>query len=156
MAQWDEKTGEKSEAIETDFCTEILEDKPPVLRDNAGRFQSGTKPGPGRPPGTENKATSDARLIRRQVFEVWNEVDGPRILRELAATNPLDFLKLVLKTLPRQFEEAPTNPDLDEREVVRIEAVISECMLMAEQEEFEQFPAPRAKLPMEQADRDIT
>ncbi|NOT00226.1 MAG: hypothetical protein HOP29_06320 [Phycisphaerales bacterium] len=79
-------------------------------RDGNGRFAAGRKPGPGRPAGSADAATTDTRAIRRAIVASWDRANGPAILDKLAADNPLAYLRLVATILPR---EANVKADAD-------------------------------------------
>ncbi len=69
-------------------------------RDSSGRFQPGCPGGPGRPKGSENRASIDARCLRRRILDCWNRIDGDRLLDAYARENFGEFLKIVVKLLP--------------------------------------------------------
>lgn len=49
-------------------------------RDGSGRFAPGTAPGPGRTPGTPNRATAEAKRVKEAILASWDDVDGVGIL----------------------------------------------------------------------------
>ena len=75
-------------------------------RNSRGQFVSGASPGPGRPPGRENRSTVDLRLLKRQFFETFAEVNeqgepaGLSALRTLRDTDPKGYLRLIVSLLP--------------------------------------------------------
>ena len=75
-------------------------------RNGKGQFKDGHPGGPGRPKGSENKSTVDARALRRAMLESFNELDddgevaGMIALRQLRADNPGTYLKLIASLLP--------------------------------------------------------
>lgn len=88
------------------------------IRDAGGRFTTGTAAGPGRKPGTPNQATADAKRVKAAILASWDEVDGPAILRQLAASDPAEYLRLIAKVLPKEYREELVSPDLDDRPLV--------------------------------------
>ena len=84
-------------------------------RDGYGRFVKGRrgKAGPGRPKGSENRTTRDARHVKRAVLESWNrEPTGAELLEQLKRRNPTAYLRLVVGLLPKNEPESPPPVDL--------------------------------------------
>lgn len=57
------------------------------------------KRGPGRPKGSKNKIPAD---IRKLVLESFRGVGGARYLREQARKNPVAYMRLLGRLLPRE------------------------------------------------------
>ena len=66
----------------------------------------------GRPVGAKDRATIDARRLRREMIESWDRVDGPAKLDALAESHPDRWAALLVSLLPKQTE-------LDARDVSR-------------------------------------
>ena len=75
-----------------------------------GRFQTGNAGGPGRPKGSANQGTVDARQIKAELLASWRK-HGPAALETVAREKPLDYLRLVVSLLPDDSETAPTRLD---------------------------------------------
>ena len=69
-------------------------------RDSGGQFQPGCRPGPGRPKGSQNKAA----LVKQKILDCWDHIDGDERLAEWAKENFGEFLKIVVRLLPRNVE----------------------------------------------------
>ncbi len=72
-----------------------------------GRFQTGNAGGPGRPKGSANRGTLDARQIKSELLASWRE-HGPAALETVAREKPLDYLRLVVSLLPADSEAGPS------------------------------------------------
>lgn len=57
------------------------------------------KPGPGRPPGSQNKVT---KAVKEMVIQALDEAGGVQYLVTQSRDNPTAFLTLVGKVLPLQ------------------------------------------------------
>ncbi len=68
-----------------------------------GRFQPGNAGGPGRPKGSPNRGTVDARAIKTELLASWRK-HGPAALETVAREKPLDYLRLVVSLLPADSE----------------------------------------------------
>ncbi len=71
-----------------------------------GRFRPGHAGGPGRPKGSPNRGTLDARAIKTELLASWRE-HGPAALETVARERPLDYLRLVVSLLPADSESGP-------------------------------------------------
>ena len=80
-------------------------------RDEQGRFVPGWPGGPGRPKGTPEQSTTEGRRIKAAILASWDEVDGPSILRQLAHEAPTEYLRLILRCLPRDVRDEFMNDD---------------------------------------------
>ena len=80
------------------------------MRGGNGRFQPGNAGGPGRPKGSPNKATVDARQIKAELLASWRK-HGPAALETVAREKPLDYLRLVVSLLPSDAEPGPSRLD---------------------------------------------
>ncbi len=76
-------------------------------RTGNGRFRPGNAGGPGRPKGSPNRGTVDARQIRSELFASWRK-HGPAALETVAREKPLDYLRLVVSLLPADSEPGPS------------------------------------------------
>src|SRR5687768_11192511 len=61
---------------------------------------SGKPPGSGRKAGTPNKKPAE---FVQDMYETYGEVGGKAWLRRLAQKEPVEFLKAMLKTLPKDM-----------------------------------------------------
>ena len=81
-------------------------------RTGNGRFRPGNAGGPGRPKGSPNRGTVDARQIRSELLASCRK-HGPAALETVAREKPLDYLRLVVSRLPSDVEPvAPRSKDL--------------------------------------------
>lgn len=85
------------------------------------KFKKGQKSGPGRPPGTPNKATAQ---LKEMILEALDESGGVGYLVERAndPKTATAFLSLIGKVLPMQIAGDPDNPigiSVIERVIVR-------------------------------------
>jgi hypothetical protein len=71
------------------------------------KFKKGQKSGPGRPPGTPNKAT---KALKDMILEALDNKGGVQYLEEQAEKNPTAFLSLIGKVLPTTLVGDPTQP----------------------------------------------
>ena len=71
-----------------------------------GRFRPGNGGGPGRPRGSTNRGTMDARQIKSKLLASWRK-HGPAALETVAREKPLDYLRLVVSLLPSDAEPGP-------------------------------------------------
>lgn len=77
-------------------------------RSPTGQFSPGNPGGPGRTPGSENKGTIDARKLRCRLLESWDRIEGDKLLDAFARENFGDYLKIVVKLLPKELDvDAP-------------------------------------------------
>jgi hypothetical protein len=65
------------------------------------------KPGPGRPPGSQNKLTRD---IKAAILGAFEKAGGEEYLAKVAKENPQVFCALLGKVLPMQVVGDPDNP----------------------------------------------
>ncbi len=72
-----------------------------------GRFRPGNAGGPGRPKGSPNRGTVDARQIKSELLASWR-THGPAALETVARERPLDYLRIVVAPLPADSEPGPT------------------------------------------------
>jgi len=70
-----------------------------VLKDEKGRFLTGTKPGPGRPPGSKARLAED---FFRDISEAWAK-DGIDALTKMIAANPDKFVQVVANLMPKEM-----------------------------------------------------
>ncbi len=95
-------------------------------RDESGRFQPGTAPGPGRPKGCPNDSTAMAKRLKSILVEHALEPDSEgkarvvAVLDTLAANDPSQYMAAVTRVLPREIHEQVTNPHLDLSPIVPI------------------------------------
>ncbi len=75
-----------------------------------GRFRPGHAGGPGRPRGSPNHGTVDARTIKSELLASWRKY-GPAALETVARERPLEYIKLVVALLPDDSETGPTRLD---------------------------------------------
>ena len=78
-------------------------------RDQAGRFARGNRLGLGRPPGRLNNSTVSGIAIIAAIRQSFHDCDGPRRLRELAETDPREWLRLVVSCLPKDVKRQLAN-----------------------------------------------
>jgi len=62
-----------------------------------GRFQKGQAPGPGRPPGVQNKTTV---VLKQAILNALDKVGGEDYLARLAVENSSAFASLLKSVLP--------------------------------------------------------
>ena len=78
------------------------------------------KPGPGRPKGVPNKATTE---IRKAIVEAFDKAGGVDYLVNLAQTEPKTFIPLLAKVVPT-VHEGGDNPiehvHIIERKLVKV------------------------------------
>ncbi len=72
-----------------------------------GRFRPGNAGGPGRPKGSPNRGTVDARAIKSALLSSWQKY-RPAALETVARERPLDYLRLVVSLLPADSEAGPS------------------------------------------------
>lgn len=70
-------------------------------RDKLGRFAPGSS---GRWRGTRNKVHLDLAEIRQRIVDSWKSCNGNTLLKEVAKTKPLEYLKLIASLLPKSVE----------------------------------------------------
>ncbi len=80
------------------------------VRAGNGRFRPGNAGGPGRPKGSANRGTLDARQIRSELLASWRK-HGPAALETVARERPLDYLRLVVALLPAEPDAGPSRLD---------------------------------------------
>ena len=95
----------------TSFSETVESRKNGRVRGERGRFIKGGPAGPGRPKSRPDGTTLDARQLRRQILDSFNEVDaktgepaGMVALRRLRDDSPGNYLKLVASLLPKPAE----------------------------------------------------
>lgn len=82
-----------------------------------GHFAKGNK---GRPVGTRHKSTVNLLEIRRRIAGSWEACNGDQLLLNIAESDPLGYLKLVVALMPKQID---ATVDMGKMEiVVRTEA----------------------------------
>jgi len=74
------------------------------VRDVGGRFAPGNGGGPGRRPGTVNRGTLDARIIKSELLDSWR-LYGSDALRRVAEDDPATYVRIVASVLPREVVE---------------------------------------------------
>ncbi len=77
------------------------------MRGGNGRLQPGNAGGPGRPKGSPNRGTVDAREIKSELLASWREY-GPTALATIARERPVEYVKLVVSLLPADTEPGPS------------------------------------------------
>jgi hypothetical protein len=75
----------------------MKEAKPPVEKDEHGRFAPGNNGGLGRPIGARNRFTEDFISDFR---DAW-QVGGAKALREMAERDPSGFVKAAVQLMPK-------------------------------------------------------
>lgn len=73
---------------------------PELKRDEKGRILPGSH-GPGRPPGMQNKLTSE---LKAMIEGALSDVGGREYLAQQARENPVAFMSLLGKIIPRQVD----------------------------------------------------
>ena len=81
-----------------------------VSRDRKGRFITGGKPGPGRPPGSRNRL---AEQFLTAVCADWTE-HGPAALAEVRAENPTAYVRMITSLVVHQDQPNPIPSHLDD------------------------------------------
>lgn len=81
------------------------------VRDPRGLFKPGGPGGPGRPKGCENKATADAKRIKREILASWPRY-GPKAIEHVVTERPGDYLRLVVSLLPKDDDRSETGVGL--------------------------------------------
>ncbi len=66
-----------------------------------GHFKKGNK---GRPAGTQNKSTVNLWEIRRRMADSWVACNGDQLLRDIAESDPLSYLKLMVALMPKTID----------------------------------------------------
>ncbi len=84
-------------------------------RDGGGRFMKGNKLACGRPRGTPNQTSVDMQRIRAEVAASWDRVDGQSKLVQLAEDDFVEYLRIVVKLLPRETRVATATAPFVER-----------------------------------------
>jgi hypothetical protein len=115
-----------------DRCTrQELERNQQMSRDRKGRFVTGGKPGPGRPPGSRNKLAED---FLTDLCEDWKK-HGSSVIADVRSKHPAVYLRTVASLVPR--DEPPAGPallaqyeQLTNRELVDL--LQEECRLLLE------------------------
>ena len=95
-------------------------------RDRKGRFKTGGKPGPGRPPGCRNRLAED---FLTDLCEDWKK-HGSSVIADVRNKYPAAYLRTVASLLPRdEPSTVPTSYDhLTNREFV--EELLKESRLL--------------------------
>jgi hypothetical protein len=75
-------------------------------RDRNGRFLTGGKPGPGRPPGCRNRLAED---FLTDLCEDWKK-HGNSVIADVRSKHPAVYLRTVASLVPR--DEPPAGPAL--------------------------------------------
>ena len=86
--------------------TEIIE------RDERGRFQNGTKPGPGRPQGARSKLGS---AYLEDLALVW-EKHGSTALERVAVEQPDVLVRVIANLLPKHIDITAITAEVDMRD----------------------------------------
>ena len=73
------------------------DEKPPVEKDEFGRFAPGNNGGYGRPPGAKNKLSED---FIEDFHEAWLE-GGKKALKHMAENDPSGFVKCAAGLMPK-------------------------------------------------------
>ncbi|MCH7814059.1 MAG: hypothetical protein IID40_08570 [Planctomycetes bacterium] len=82
--------------------TAVKETRVNRLNESDRLFVKGGSGGPGRPKGGHNKDTLAGHRIKAEIFAVWNEIDGPKLLAEWGRANFADFARLIVPLIPRE------------------------------------------------------
>src|ERR1700757_5064265 len=72
-------------------------------RDRKGRFVTGGKPGPGRPPGCRNRLTED---FLTDLCEDWKK-HGSSVIADVRSKHPAVYLRTVASLVPRDEPPGP-------------------------------------------------
>jgi hypothetical protein len=72
-------------------------------RDRKGRFKTGGKPGPGRPPGCRNRLAED---FLTDLCEDWKK-HGTEVIADVRSKYPAAYLRTVASLLPRDEPSGP-------------------------------------------------
>ena len=83
-----------------------------MSRDRKGRFITGGKPGPGRPPGSRNKLAED---FLADLCADWKQ-HGTNVIADVRKTYPAVYLRTVASLVPRdeKMEITHKKDDLDD------------------------------------------
>jgi hypothetical protein len=87
-----------------------------LSRDRHGRFITGGKPGPGRPPGSRNRLAED---VLAAVCADWSK-HGAAAIAKVRAQNPVAYFRIVASLVPRD-QPAPLQNEfshLTDRELI--------------------------------------
>jgi hypothetical protein len=76
-----------------------MEPKPTMSRDRNGRFISGGKPGPGRPPGSRNRLAED---FLADLCADWAQ-HGVAVIAKVRREHPAVYLRTVASLIPREL-----------------------------------------------------
>jgi hypothetical protein len=71
--------------------------KPPVEKDELGRFLPGNNGGPGRPPGSKNKLVED---FISDFHDAWQE-SGADALKKMVKDDPAAFVRAAVQLMPK-------------------------------------------------------
>jgi hypothetical protein len=92
------KKTSKGKPKRTRTSTELVPlSKPPVERDEQGRFVPGNNGGPGRPPGSRNKLAED---FLTDFHDAWLE-GGRDALRHMAENDQSGFVRAAIQLMPK-------------------------------------------------------
>jgi len=73
------------------------DEKPPVEKDELGRFAPGNNGGPGRPLGAKNKLTED---FIEDFHAAWRE-GGKKALQHMVENDPVGFVRAAVQLMPK-------------------------------------------------------
>jgi hypothetical protein len=95
----------------------VKETSKTVKRGKRGRFEKGTKPGPGRPKGLLNKFTGDLKEAFLQAAQAAGGSDGIAgyLYDQAIRDNPSPFMTGLAKLLPLMLEGSKDAPIIVER-----------------------------------------
>lgn len=71
------------------------------IRNRRGKFQPGTKPGPGRPKGVPSRLS--AREVKARFLHSW-ETYGEQAIKNVIAKDPAAYLELIVRLMPAEDE----------------------------------------------------
>jgi hypothetical protein len=80
-----------------------------MSRDQNGRFQTGGKPGPGRPLGSRNKL---AENFLADLCTDWTK-HGAAVISKVRNKNPSVYLRILASIVPRDLPEPTRNNEFD-------------------------------------------
>lgn len=81
-----------------------------MSRDARGRFLTGGKPGPGRPPGSRNRLAED---FLADLSEDWKK-HGSAAVAKVRLQNPSAYLRIVASILPRELPPPTYSAEYDD------------------------------------------
>jgi hypothetical protein len=91
-------------------------------RDEAGRFLTGTRGGPGRQTGSKNKLTERFWV---DLYGVWQEM-GEAAVKTMAKKDPAGFVRVVASVMPKEAELTVKRSSMAELSDDELAAIIRE------------------------------